>query len=80
MKCLSAAGCKVFPTTSTLLEREVRALSGMLNRLLLQQKINCTSVAQEESTAGYVLTSAAGFCRALRWLHGTSPHQHCSSD
>lgn len=38
MKHVSAAGCKVFSTTSTQLEREVCAVSGMLNRLLLQQK------------------------------------------
>lgn len=37
-KRVSAAGCKVFPTTSTRLEREACAESGMLNRILLQQK------------------------------------------
>lgn len=30
--------------------------------------------------AGYVLTSAAGFFRALCWPHGTSPHHGYSSD
>ena len=38
LRSVSAAECKVFPTTSTQLKREVCAVSGMLNRLLLQQK------------------------------------------